>query len=319
MKKQKSNRKAIIFNKCSDGTFEQPLIDSLLAEIEKKYKKFLVVSKENEIECIINNSLHNDIFAVGGKNAMIMASSLGLHFREKNINARCIFVPACPYNSIPFNDFSAGFGSAMKWCINLGNNMISIRKNSRNNCSVGIVQIDGDDNGWLTAGTASLVFEKEKALFLTSETIFDEDKFCAAVSKKLKKYGSTVIFTSDIIRDAKMKKIGGANQPVSTAISKIILKNLNQNSYSIIVNPGEFFDSEYISKQDTKDARLTGRAAVRLALRTAKHGTNILISNRISINDKNKLSFEVVPLFEAINTPRKLPKKIEAERLKRFL
>ena len=318
MKKQKSKRRAILLNKCSDGTFEQPLIDSLTAEIEKKYKEFLVIDNETEINNKISDSMPNDVFLVGGKKTMTLANRFGLYFREKNINARCIFVPACPYNSIPFNDFSAGFGSAMKWCVNLGNNMISIRKNSRNNCSIGIIQIDGDDNGWLTSGAASLISEKEKTLVFSCETVFDEEKFCGAVSKKFKKYGTTVIYTSEIIRDAKMKKIGGATQPVSTAISKIILKNLNQNSYSIIVNPGEFFDSEYISKQDTKDARLTGRAAVRLALRTAKRGTNILISNRLSIDGK-KLTFEVVPLFEAINTPRKLPKKIEAERLTRFL
>lgn len=319
MKKQKSKRQAIILNKCSDGTFAQPLIDSLSAEIKKNYKEFIVVSKENEIEYKIDDSLPNDIFVVGGKNAMMMASRLGLHFREKNINARCVLVPACPYNSIPFNDFSAGFGSALKWCVNLGNDMLSARINSVDKCSVGIVQIDGDENGWLTAGAASLVLEKGKVLFLTCETVFDEEKFCAALLRKLKKHNGAVVFTSEIIRNAQMKKIGGANQPVSTALSKIIFKKLNQNSYSIIINPGKLFDMAHISKQDVKDSSLTGKAAVRLALRTAKQGTNIIVANRLSIDGKNKLSFEVVPLFEAINTPRKLPKKIFVENLKRFL
>ena len=319
MKKQKSKRQAIILNKCSDGTFAQPLIDSLSAEIKKKYKEFITVQSEDEIENKIDDSLPNDIFVAGGKKAMMMASRLGLHFREKNINARCVLVPACPYNSVPFNDFSSGFGSALKWCVNLGNDMLSARTDSTDNCSVGIVQIDGDDNGWLTAGAASLISEKGKVIFLTCETVFDEEKFCAALLRKLKKNNGAVVFTSEIIRNAQMKKISGASQPVSTVLSKIIFKKLNQNPYSIIIDPEKLFDTAHISKQDVKDSFLTGKAAVRLALRTAKQGTNIIVANRLSFDGKNKLTFEVVPLFEAINTPRKLPKKIEAENLQRFL
>ena len=319
MKKQKSKRKAILLNKCSDGTFVQPLIDSLSVEIKKIYKEFIAVSQKNEIENSIDHSLPNDIFLIGGKSAMMMASRLGLRFREKNIDARCIFVPACPYNSIPFNDFSAGFGSAMKWCVNLGNDMILARSNSADNCSVGIVQIDGDHNGWLTAASASLVSEKGKVLLLTCETVFDEEFFCASLSKKLKKHSSAVVFISGIVRDGKMKKIGGATQPVSAALSKIIIKKLKEKTFAMIVNPEKFFDTAHISTRDVKDSSLTGKAAVRLALRTAKQGANIIVANRLSIDGKNKLSFELVPLFEAINTPRKLPKKNPVERLKRFL
>jgi 6-phosphofructokinase len=308
MKKSKNNRRAIILNKCSDGIFAQPLMDSLLFEIEKKYIEYVSPQNENEIDNLIDVSIPNDIFVIGGKKIMITASRLGLHFREKNIDARCVFIPACPYNSIPFNDFSYGFGSALNWCTDLGNDMLSIRKNSRNNCRVVIIEIDGDDNGWLTAGAASLISEKEKIIFLTCETIFDEENFCIAVARKIKKYNTAVIFTSQEIRNAGLKRINTTNQSISAALSKIITKKLNLNSFALIINPGEMIDSAHLSKQDVKNGTLVGKAAVRLALRTAKQGTNILIANRFSNDGKNKLSFEIVPLFEAINTPRKLPK-----------
>jgi len=319
MKKSKAKRRAILLNICSDGIFVHQLIDSLTAEINNKYKEFLVIDHETEINKKISDSLPNDVFVVGGKKTMMTANRFGLHFREKNIDARCVLVPACPYNSVPFNDFSSGFGSALKWCVGLGNYMLFARTHSRDNCSIGIIEIAGDDNGWLTAGASSLVSEKGKVLFLTCETIFDEGKLCAAVSKKMKKFGATIIFTSEIIRNAEMKKIGGAAQPVSTALSKIIMKKLNLKSFAMIVDPGKMFDSAHLSKQDDKDGRLAGKAAVRLALRTAKQGTNIIVANRLSFDGKNKLTFEVVPLFEAINTPRKLPKKISAKNLQRFL
>ena len=308
MKKQKSNRRAIILNKCSDGISAQPLIDSLSSEIKKKYTDFTPAKNEIEIDNLIDNSLPNDIFIIGGKKIMMTASRLGLLFREKNINARCVFIPACPYNSIPFNDFSYGFGLALNWCAGLGNDMLSIRKNSRENCRIGIIEIDGDDNGWLTAGAASFTSEKEKVLFLTCETIFDEEKFCTAVSKKIKKYNTAVIFTSQEIRNAELKRINTANQSISAALSKIITKKLDLETFAFIINPGKMFDSMHLSKQDVKLGTLVGKAAVRLALRTAKQGTNILIANRFSNDGKNKISFEIVPLFEAINTPRKLPK-----------
>ena len=266
-----NNRKAIILDLSPNGLAFVPIMEKLTAEIQKKFTNFVIETNKYNIIKRVDTKLINDVFLVGGKNEMNFAAELGLLFREKNLPARCLFIPACPYNSVPFNDVSIGFASALNWCISLGADILFLLKAERTQNA--ILEIEGDDAGWLSTAAAFYLREKSKNVFA----------LLANENKKITKKASLII--TNFNYEAK------------------------ESARCIKINPAKLIDSKYIAKNDFKYCRFAAKAAVKFALKSDKQKTNILVANRLS-RDKSKLTFEIVNLLESANTPRQLPKKI---------
>ena len=276
MKKQ--NRKVFIINSALAGTFVEPLIDALTAEIIKKICKPIALQGKKDVYSFVSLKSQNIFFIIGGMDAMNFAASLALSFREKKLDAKCVFIPACPYNSVPFNEFSVGFATALNWCVGLAEDMLAALKKSQAGCRIGILEIADDTTGWLTEFTAASLSEKKNAL--------------------------TVFTKKDLEKVSKIKNARAIL--IITPNAQLCRENINANYFVTKINPGKFFDAKHISKQDIKLGRAMARAAVRFALK--KNNKNILVANRFSL-DGERLTYEIVPLLEAANTPRNLPDK----------
>lgn len=305
-----------------ENCFYHNLENCLLLE-EKTLKLFKVPKEINKLHSIktpnlsmqeirkngesiiktFKNIPNTDIFVIGDFYAMKFASLLSLWFLENNLKNKFIAIPCCPFNSVPFTELSAGFLSTLNWCKNIADSFFENINIATQN--VAVMEIKGDETGWLTAATAALCSFPNKTLFLTSDFIFDEDLFFIELKKSVEKNLNVIVLVGNQLKIRTGKKIVHHRQNIGTLISKIISKTKIPVS-NFQVPTDLLFDQAHISKKDIKISKLYATAAIKFA---KKSKGNIMVINRNNFSCKTNLSFEAIPLYDAVTTPRKVPDK----------
>jgi len=331
------------------GTYTKPLLKNLLDTCLSKYanvlipdsEDFLSIKKQNlkpiksfeelvKFPYIVNNNLLSlpqirekgnqliktfknfsnvDFFVVGDYDAMKFAALLSLWFLENKLKSKFIAIPCCPFNSVPFTEFSAGFGSALKLCKETADTFIKEKLNS----SVGVMQIKGDKTGWLTAGTSALCNFPNQTLFISPETVLDTNNLLSETEKICLKDKTALIIIGEFLKTKSEKGIVHHIQKVWQLINKIIAK-AGFKTFNFQISTDFLFDEAHISKYDKKICKSYGAAAVKFA---KKSKGNIMIINRPGFNSRNSFSFDAIPLYDAVTTPRKLPNKFLTKNYRR--
>ncbi len=331
------------------GSFAKPLLENLTAACLKKYDNCYIPDSENFFSIKKNNiklinkvedlikfpyivnfntpSLleirekgamtidafkhypDSDIFVVGNLNAMKFASRMALWFLENNLDSKFIAVPCCPFNSVPFAAFSAGFGSALKSCADSADSFIECANSPMHNPSAGVMEINGDKTGWLAAGTAALSRFSDQILFVAPDGLLDSNKLLMELRKIIDKNKNVLVVVGDSVKISSEKGVVHRKHKVGRVICDIISKT-DISIFQFQIAPGVLSLPVHISKQDAKLSKFYASAAVKSA---KKCNGNIMVVNRMNYNGRFRFSFETVQLYDAVNTPRKLPEKFIAK------
>ena len=107
-----------------------------------------------------------ELYVWGDAAAMQFAARCALWCREHALPYRVIGVPACPFNSVPFTDHSLGFASALRWCAGMARSLLAATVRGRRQTPLGVLEIQGDRWGWLSAGAAALAGDGARVLCL---------------------------------------------------------------------------------------------------------------------------------------------------------
>jgi hypothetical protein len=259
-------------------------------------------------------SLSNpDVFFCGDSHVVRLASRLSLWCRENNNPSVWAAVPCCPFNSVPFVDFSIGFGSALANAAAMGKILLNTCKHSSRKMPIGLLVISGDQYGWLIAGSAALAGISGKTHCILPGTHFSTNEVCKILAASLNRHKHVLLVMSDMTghTSAHHSKVRKEDSP--GYISAAIEDKLGSGVYMHTWYPATLVDPAHVSKQDIKNTAAMGRAAVRLA---HKSRTGILVVNHRIPGNAHKLSFQSTSLLEAVNTMRNVPESYY--RLKTF-
>jgi len=328
-------RNALICNMASPGVLTAPLWDGFLSAASRKYDSvFLLsandlrrVSPENilrissaaeidrfpalacqslsqadirkngtSILAVLDRLFQPDIFFCGDINAIRLASRLTLWCRENANPSVWIALPSCPFNSVPFADFNAGFGSALATTSALASSLQDSCRRSARATPIGLLDISNDHYGWLTVGTAALTAGTGQVHCILPGTQFSNDELCKTLSRSLKKQNHVLLVMSSIS--------GSQKESSPRLVTAAIEKTLGAGVRHVTCYPGDLAGPARVSKQDLKDCKAMGRAAVRLA---RKSRNSILVANHRVPGETHTLVFQPTALLEAVYTVRKVP------------
>jgi hypothetical protein len=328
-------RNALICNMTSPGLFTAPLWDGLLSAATRKYDAVFLLSTDdlrslshkNAIQIktaddvdlspslkrqsltqteirkhgsgilsVLESLSNPDIFFCGDITAIRLASRLALWCRENANPSTWIALPCCPFNSVPFAEFSAGFGSVLSATTARGSSLLETCRKSARETPVGILNISDDHFGWLTAGTAALASSDGLSHCILPGTHFSVDELCNTLSRSLQKQEHVLLVMSTI------NATGYKGTPGHLA--NVIEATLETGVRRVTCFPDSLPDSRCASKQDMKDSKAMGRAAIRLA---RKARDSILVANHCVPGSAHSLEFQAASLLESVYTLRTVP------------
>jgi|GEM_PF-2595081 len=333
------------------GAFAAPLLEKLLASSLQNYKHCFIPNSEellslkkqnlklikssktlNKFPYIVNQNLslpkirengkklietfkdfpEMDFFVVGDFAAMKFASRLSLWFFENNLKNKFIAVPCCPFNSVPFTEFSAGFGSALKWCADTATAFLMKSCKPQPEGLVGIMEIKDDKTGWLTSGSAALCGFPKQTLTIVPGYLPNTKSLLTELRRIIKVNKTALVVVGDSLKICSGKGIIHHKQKTGQIICDIVSK-AGIPAVKFQISPGILFDNTHISKQDNKLSKAFAVAAVKLA---RKSKSNIMVVNRFGSGVPRRLTFEAVSLYDAVNTPRRRPEKFLSKKLR---
>lgn len=218
-------------------------------------------------------------FYIGGNDSMDTVMKLDAYFKENGIEIAVMGIPKTIDNDLPETDHTPGFGSAAKYVAT------SIQEITRDSSvysipSVTIVEIMGRDTGWLTASSALLRANGERAphLIYLPEKPFSVARFLQDVKEKQKKHQAVIVAVSEGI-SLDPAEVGeefqsGKNDSfghkylagVGKALEKVVARELNCKVRSIELNVMQRCSSHLSSKRDITEAERIGGAAVKAVL-----------------------------------------------------
>ena len=140
---------------------------------------------------------------IGGSDSMDTVHKLSEYCRNHHINdIKIIGVPKAIENDLPETDHSPGFGSAAKY---IGTTLTEIACDCNVYAlpSITVVEIMGQDTGWLTASSALARLNGDAApdLIYLSERPFSVEQFLFDVREKMMEKRSVIVAVSEGLRN----------------------------------------------------------------------------------------------------------------------
>ena len=254
------------------------------------------------LDCL--SALQADLFVLGDAAAMRLIGRIALWSRERQAACRWIGIPACPCNSVPFTASSIGFGSAVRWCAALATALLDARRRDPRGAPIGILEIAGDNNGWLSAGAAALAGSHQHPVFcITPDMAVDAAALCAALCRAIKTHGCAVLATSAVLHDAARRPIAPSGMSSVIALRHLIATHVKLDAVVATVHPTDMLDPAHVSRRDMTDSRTMARAAARVA----RKAEACVVLNRRAAGMAYRLLTHTMPLLEAADSPRTLP------------
>lgn len=271
-----------------------------------RYKLPEPVADEKIYETITDTLRAHDIsafFYIGGNDSMDTVMKLDRYFKSNGIGIAAVGIPKTIDNDLPETDHTPGFGSAAKYVATTVQEIIrdsSVYAVS----SVTIIEIMGRDTGWLTASSAILRANGEKAphLIYLPEKPFSVKKFIEDIRQAQKTNHAVIVAVSEGI-EPDWAEIGEDFQSgktdafghkylagVGKALEKLVSREFGCKVRSIELNVMQRCSSHLSSKRDIAEAERIGGAAVKAALdgvsgemmvfrRVANHPYNVRIDH----------------------------------------
>ncbi len=218
-------------------------------------------------------------FYIGGNDSMDTVMKLDRYFKSKKIDISVVGIPKTIDNDLPETDHTPGFGSAAKY---VATTMQEIIRDSSVYAvsSVTIVEIMGRDTGWLTASSAVLRVNGEKAphLIYLPERPFSIKRFLEDIRQAQRTYHAVIVAVSEgieldrteigeIFRSGKTDAFGHRYPAgVGKALEKLVSREFGCKVRCVELNVMQRCSSHLSSKRDIAEAERIGGAAVKAAL-----------------------------------------------------
>lgn len=265
---------------------------------------------------IMNNLVKHNIkyvFINGGNDSMDTCYKMSQLVKELGLDIVVVGIPKTIDNDLACTDHSLGFPSAAKFVINTVNAL-----NKDANCfkvgKVHIVEVMGRNAGWLTAAPDILPEGNRPHLFYLPENKFDLEKFLASIKEVYDREGYAMVCISegiDFPRDMSNVRVDGFGHAqlggAASDLCHIVEDRLNLPTRAVELSLTQRACPVYISLTDRQEAIMTGRYAVKAALKgiTGK----MVIFKRVS-QEPYQIEYELADLSLVANAESVIPQSM---------
>lgn len=256
---------------------------------------------------------------IGGSDSMDTVHKLSEYCRNHHINdIKIIGVPKAIENDLPETDHSPGFGSAAKY---IGTTLTEIACDCNVYAlpSITVVEIMGQDTGWLTASSALARLNGDAApdLIYLSERPFSVEQFLFDVREKMMEKRSVIVAVSEGLRNEEGAYLTDSLQNrvedefghrilagVSRFLEEILRQEIGCKVRSVELNLMQRCASHVASATDIQEARTMGREAVRYAL---EGGSGEMACLRRVSNAPYASEVFFIPVDQVLNRVKQVP------------
>jgi 6-phosphofructokinase 1 len=243
------------------------------------------VKTDADYERILDVFTRHDIryfFYIGGNDSMDTADKVAALAARKGYDFCAMGVPKTVDNDLAFTDHCPGYGSVIKYLAAMVMEAGRDTEAMYTSDTVNVIEAMGRNAGWIAAGTALARRNEEDAphIILLPEEPFDKEKFKARVHSYLERIHRCVIVVSEgtknpdgtYISEQKGEfakdafghtQLGGA----ANHIKAIIEDEVKVKSRFAIPSTIQRSGAHFASLTDSREAYLTGREAVRQAVK----------------------------------------------------
>ena len=281
-----------------------------LEENRREYERLIAVFKAHDIGYFFYN---------GGNDSADTALKISQMARTLDFPLQCIAVPKTIDNDLAVTDNCPGFGSVAKYvAVSILEASLDVMAMASSSTKVFIMEVMGRHAGWIAAagGLAGRERSDPPQVILFPEVAFDEEKFCAAVDKSVKKNGYCSVVVSEGVRNAAgefladagttdafgHKQLGG----VAPVVAEIVRGRLGYKYHWAVSDYLQRSARHIASQTDVDHARAVGKAAVELAL---KGESGVMPVIRRTSDDPYRWTIESAPLSRIANREKTMPKK----------
>lgn len=231
---------------------------------------------------------------------------------------QAIHVPKTVDNDLPITDVCPGFGSVAKYiATSVREASFDVASMAKTSTKVFVIEVMGRHAGWIAAagGLASTEECDLPIVILFPEVEFNEERFLAAVEKKVADYGYCSVVVSEGVRgpDGKFLSDQGLRDAfghaqlggVAPVIANLIKAKLNLKYHWAVADYLQRAARHIASKTDVEQAYAMGQAAVKFALQ----GKNSVMPAVIRTADKPyRWKVGEAPLAKVANREKMMPK-----------
>ena len=256
---------------------------------------------------------------IGGSDSMDTVHKLSEYCRNHHINdIKIIGVPKAIENDLPETDHSPGFGFAAKY---IGTTLTEIACDCNVYAlpSITVVEIMGQDTGWLTASAALARLNGDAApdLIYLSERPFSVEQFLFDVREKMMEKRSVIVAVSEGLRNEEGAYLTDSLQNrvedefghrilagVSRFLEEILRQEIGCKVRSVELNLMQRCASHVASATDIQEACTMGREAVRYAL---EGGSGEMACLRRVSEAPYASEVFFIPVDQVLNRVKKVP------------
>ncbi|HCJ11801.1 MAG: hypothetical protein A2Y14_04150 [Verrucomicrobia bacterium GWF2_51_19] len=233
------------------------------------------------------------VFCIGDSSALTSASNLLSRAQSKSYELFLIAIPQSAQNNFSSTDYTLGYGSALKtFATALREMELETIKTSDENI-VNLVEVQGQNNSWLTAGSILSKAKKESSYLLiyTLEQPLQISSFLNNIREALKATPTcTVVFPSNIT-DENGNYFSNEQGSLTPAehLAAALEDNLGLKTQIRKFSSELRTQSSTISAQDSKMATIAAQVAVKSAIEKGQTGQAITFFR----NDRDAYSCEI--------------------------
>ena len=279
-------------------------------EDETDYKKILKVFKKYNVRYFFYN---------GGNDSMDTCNKIYRYMKKVGYECRVIGVPKTIDNDLTGTDHCPGFGSAARY---IATSCMEVSKDNKvyTTDNITVMEIMGRHAGWLTAASV-LASDKGEGpdLIYLPETDFDLDQFFDDVDKVHQKKGDVFVAVSEgihydngrFVSEVQTSTTDGFGHAqlggVANYLASLLKNRTGIKTRAIELSLLQRSAAHVASETDLQEAIEAGKFAVKSAL-AGKTGRMVGFDCERE-DGKYKCSLVLVPLSEAANAEKKIPRE----------
>jgi 6-phosphofructokinase len=274
------------------------------------YKRILEVFKKHNVRYFFYN---------GGNDSMDTCNKISQYLQSVDYECRVMGVPKTIDNDLYGTDHCPGYGSAAKY---IATSMMEVYQDAHvyDTGMVVIVEIMGRHAGWLAASAAlACEYGCGPDLVYLPETNFSMPNFIEKVKKIYAEKGNCLVAVSEgihyedggFVSEAKKSATDGFGHAqlggLATMLAEVVKEETGAKVRGIELNLLQRCGAHLASKTDVEESFMAGKAAVENAV-NGINGRMIGFERSIQ-NGRYVCKTKLVPLMDAANTERKVPRE----------
>jgi len=277
-----------------------------IEENRREYERLIEVFKAHDIGYFFYN---------GGGDSADTCYKVSQLSERLGYPVQAIHIPKTVDNDLPITDNCPGFGSVAKYiAVSALEASFDVRSMAKTSTKVFVLEVMGRHAGWIAAAGGLIEDYGIPVLLLLPEVSFDQDKFVAAVKRKVEEHGYCTIVVSEGAKHADGKflaeqgsrdsfghaQLGGA----APVVADMIKQSLGYKYHWAVADYLQRAARHLASATDLEQAYALGRAGVEMAL----DGKNSIMPtiDRVS-NQPYRWEIGSANLSEVANVEKMMP------------